>query len=233
MMSLEAKPSENDWILTSCTSSTFNIEPKNKPNPLGKIYKPLFKTEQNLFLYIKKDCSSTLSEGTDTIGDFDESLALSPDYLAMINKELNSSNMSNSNVKLTSDTVKVLSKVNIDELSFKSKFELLFNDISMLKASAVQGILAKTNFRFLAWMIFLDCLPMEKSKWTEGLNQHRKTYEKIKLEICCDPHNLMQNNELNIDHPLSQHQNSIWNKYFTHNQMKTVIIQDVIRMYIF
>ncbi|RNA28356.1 TBC1 domain family member 5-like isoform X2 [Brachionus plicatilis] len=211
-MSLEAKSNENEWILTSCTSSTINIEPKNKSNPL--------------------DSSNTLSEGTEAIGDFvsDESMTLSPENFAFINQELNSSNMSNSNVKLTSDTFKVLSKVNIDELSFKSKFELLFNDISMLKASAVQGILAKTNFRFLAWMIFLDCLPMDKSKWTESLNQHRQTYDKIKKEICCDPHKKNQTNELNFDHPLSQHQNSVWNRYFTHNQMKSVIIQDVIRI---
>lgn len=182
---------------------------------------------------IKIESPQALIEVADTISSFnsDDSMVLSPENFALINKELNSSNMSNSNVKLTSDTFKVLSKVNIDELSFKSKFELLFNDISMLKASAVQGTLAKTNFRFLAWMIFLDCLPMEKSKWIESLNQQRASYEKIKLEICCDPHQNMQTNELNFEHPLSQHPNSTWNKYFTHNQMKTIIIQDVNRMY--
>lgn len=158
-------------------------------------------------------------------------MVLNPENFALVNKELNSSNMSNSNIKLTSDTFKVLSKVNIDELSFKSKFELLFNDISMLKASAVQGILAKTNFRFLAWMIFLDCLPMEKSKWIECLSQQRASYEKIKLEICCDPHRIADTSEFNFDHPLSQNPNSTWNKYFSHNQIKALIIQDVNRMY--
>lgn len=35
-MSFEPKANENEWILTSCTSSTLNIEPKNISNPLGK-----------------------------------------------------------------------------------------------------------------------------------------------------------------------------------------------------
>lgn len=39
-MSLESKSNENEWILTSCTSSTFNIEPKNKSNPLGENPEP-------------------------------------------------------------------------------------------------------------------------------------------------------------------------------------------------
>lgn len=84
---------------------------------------------------------------------------------------------------------------------FDSKFDLLFNDLSMLKATAVQGLLGDTNFRFLAWMIFLECIPMEKISWLDSINGNRSHFEKIKKELSCDPRSL---NEDIKDHPLSQ-----------------------------
>lgn len=89
----------------------------------------------------------------------------------------------------------------MENLGFNSKVDLLFNDLGMLKASAVQGCLADTNLRFLAWMIFLECIPIDKSKWIETVKLNRDKYSKLKSELYCDPRN--QNSELLIDHPLS------------------------------
>ena len=89
---------------------------------------------------------------------------------------------------LTAETFSILSRANIDSLSFNDKFELLFNDLSMLRASAIRGQLSNTNMRCLAWMIFLGCLPMRRSEWLKELQHKRHVYDRIKEEICCDPH---------------------------------------------
>ena len=121
---------------------------------------------------------------------------------------------------LTAETFSVLSRANIDKLSFNDKFELLFNDLSMLRASAIRGQLSNTNMRCLAWMIFLGCLPMRRSEWLKELTHKRHVYERIKEEICCDPHAAPKRNSdaglehaaavgqqeqpCTADHPLSQ-----------------------------
>lgn len=81
---------------------------------------------------------------------------------------------------------------------------MLFNDLSMLKATAVQGLLGDTNFRFLAWMIFLECIPMEKVSWLESINENRLRFEKIKNDLSCDPHASIEDTSGILDHPLSQ-----------------------------
>ena len=135
------------------------------------------------------------------------------------------------NRRLTSDTIRVLSDIEINKLSF----DLLFNDISTLKASAVLGLLGKTSFRCLAWMIFLECIPTDKTKWIDSINHNRNVFERIKKEICCDPHDdsykvSEYENDGEFDHPLSQEDTSVWNKYFKNNELKSVINQDVVRV---
>lgn len=152
---------------------------------------------------------------------------------------------------LTAETLKILSSTNVDNLTLKSRFELLFNDLSMLQSCAVQGLLAKTSFRFLAWMIFLECIPFEKSEWLQCFKTNRTTFENIRSDVLCDPRNGCAGNvssngqinhdnqqmdasrldtSVNDDHPLSHEKQSIWNKYFSQNKVKCVIEQDVVRM---
>jgi hypothetical protein len=130
------------------------------------------------------------------------------------------------NKRLSSETIRVLSDIEINKLSF----DLLFNDISTLKASAVLGLLGKTSFRCLAWMIFLECIPTDKTKWIDSINHNRNVFEKIKREICCDPHDNNYKMDDNKDHPLCQDDTSVWNKYFKNNELKSVINQDVVRV---
>ena len=117
------------------------------------------------------------------------------------------------------------------EMSLSSQFDLLFNDISMLRASAVSGNLGSTSFRFLAWMIFLECIPMDKNKWIASINKNRKIYERIKQEFHCNPREESAEQK-NVDHPLSSDDDSSWKKYFDHIELKSVIIQDVIRLWV-
>ena len=111
---------------------------------------------------------------------------------------------------LSAESLKIFSKINIDNLAFNSKFDLLFNDLSMLKATAVQGLLGNTNFRFLSWMIFLECIPMEKSSWTNSIQKNRTFYNQIKSDLACDPHCSSAVLDEKFDHPLSQHKTVIY-----------------------
>lgn len=152
---------------------------------------------------------------------------------SILNQNLINNTSKQGTQTLTAETLRILSKININDLSLNSKFDLLFNDLGMLKASAVQGYLSETNFRFLAWMIFLECIPMEKNRWIAALNHNREVYRIIREDFTCDPHkssnkSLIQDGS--IDHPLSKDENSIWYRYFSQNEVKAVIIQDVNRM---
>lgn len=131
--------------------------------------------------------------------------------------------------KLNAESLKILCSVNISSLDFKNSFELLFNDMAMLKSSAVQGLLSKSNLRVISWMIFLECIPFDKSKWTESLLSNRRMYENIRSDVCCDPR---KQSDTTIDHPLSQQKESHWNKFFAQCHVKSIIMQDVIRMYV-
>jgi hypothetical protein len=118
-------------------------------------------------------------------------------------------------VKLSAETIRILSSLSVNTLSLPQRFDLLYNDASMLKAAAVQGALHKTNLRFLAWMIFLECVPMERARWCDAIAQNRRVYERVKRQLCCDPQrvecNGLDNNDnksssgtTRADHPLSQ-----------------------------
>jgi TBC1 domain family protein 5 len=196
-------------------------------------------TDNDESVYSLNSASQTLDQSS-LMNDLEESAALLHNN-STSNASHASGGSSGMNKPLTAETLRILSKINIENLSSNSKFDLLFNDVSMLKASAVQGLLKTTNFRFLAWMIFLECIPMSKDKWAESIKKNRDFFNTIREEICCDPHVVTATSsnanadtsfldDLSSDHPLSQEKSSTWNRYFWHNELKSVIIQDVNRI---
>jgi hypothetical protein len=228
---------KNDWLLDS---SEFDPNPKNTLfNNSGKKYSYiLYLTNQKKVFYFhlfdldytaKNPIDDPLNFSTDDETDTFSSQSRKKELklitsnsnfsLSNVFKEITPTSSSvnqlhisnaNKNLSLTAETLKIFSSVNIENLEFNSKFDLLFNDLSMLKATAVQGLLGNTNFRFLAWMIFLECIPMEKTFWISSIQNNRLSYEKIKIDLTCEPRkqkNLSADpNE--IDHPLSQ-QNTV------------------------
>ena len=110
-----------------------------------------------------------------------------------------------SHTPLSAETFQILSAVIIETIPFDIQFELLFNDLSMLRAAAIKGLLGQTRLRCLGWMIFLGYLPMDKTLWQQELFHKRAIYEKIRREMCCDPHQAPKYGQRNFfDHPLSQ-----------------------------
>lgn len=113
------------------------------------------------------------------------------------------------------------------ESKLDNLFNVLFSDLNGLKMAASLGQLENTNLRTMAWMVLMECLPIDTDKWPATIDQNRAVYTQLKKEICCDPH---QSSSHVMDHPLSESIDSDWNKYFLHNEMKSIIYQDVIRM---
>jgi len=70
---------------------------------------------------------------------------------------------------------------------------------------------------------------MDKSKWITSISKNRHIYERIKHEFNCNPREESGEQET-VDHPLSSDDDSTWKKYFDHIELKSVIIQDVIRL---
>jgi hypothetical protein len=111
-------------------------------------------------------------------------------------------------------------------------FDFLFNDLSVLKEAAVHGQLENTNLRTLSWMIFLGCLPANRSLWKECLLQNRMFYENMKADKRSyqDFRGISNNSIEQENHPLSFNPNSKWSKYFFVEERKKLIYQDVKRM---
>jgi hypothetical protein len=117
-------------------------------------------------------------------------------------------------------------------------FKLLFGDLNILKEAAIHGQLENTNLRTLAWMIFLKCIPINKSEWKTSIDLNRSFYEKIKAKTCSDPSEnendfsaCSRDQEILLDyHPLSSDPNNKWTRYFIEKEKKSLIFQDVMRM---
>ncbi len=217
-------PKNNDWLLDS---TEFNPTAKSEPStPLAHANSSVISTSfchpddyDFIVSQIEANIAGTISTHQQSIISTSKSLTQPQQHQPKTDR-------------LTAETLRIFSSINIENLSFTSKFDLLFNDLSMLKATAVQGLLGDTNFRFLSWMIFLECVPMEKNSWLDVIGQNRLDYERIKKELACDPQLVKNSSEwaVNFDHPLSQDETSVWNNYFEQNRVKSVIIQDVNRI---
>ncbi|XP_063360798.1 TBC1 domain family member 5 [Cydia amplana] len=95
--------------------------------------------------------------------------------------------------------------------------------LECLKAAAVQHKLQRP--RSLAWAILLNALPPPNADIAGSLKTHRNFYNDIKSKLSMDPRNVIG------DDPLSQNDESAWNQHFCDNELKALILQDVVRTF--
>ncbi|GLV40978.1 TBC1 domain family member 5 [Carabus blaptoides fortunei] len=96
-----------------------------------------------------------------------------------------------------------------------------------LQKEALQGKLRASKFRSVCWYVLLNVLPENSKKWLDHIYKLRITYNKIKQKLSCDP----WTNKTANDDPLSQSDNSLWNKHFCDEELRSVIKQDVVRTF--
>jgi len=104
--------------------------------------------------------------------------------------------------------------------------------IDKLKRNAFSGNLGTKVFRSVCWRLFWDCLPEEKDKWCNEALRFREDYNKIRNKYVVDPYDKSnEGDNTEIHHPLSQAEDSVWHKYFQDNELRTMIMQDLDRLF--
>ncbi|XP_037945832.1 TBC1 domain family member 5 homolog A-like [Teleopsis dalmanni] len=96
-----------------------------------------------------------------------------------------------------------------------------------VKEHAFKGDLKISKFRSVYWALLLRVLNTDHRSWQQQREQQRKRYAQLEKEFVKNPHDM----NLSNDDPLSQSTQSVWNQYFSDQELFTVIRQDVIRTF--
>uniref|UniRef100_A0A2C9L1G2 Rab-GAP TBC domain-containing protein n=1 Tax=Biomphalaria glabrata TaxID=6526 RepID=A0A2C9L1G2_BIOGL len=116
--------------------------------------------------------------------------------------------------------------------SYSTEWEKLFNTPDMmkkLKEKSMEGELRSSRFRSLIWKLFLEVLPPSKEEWVEKTKQSRNKFEDLKNKLIVNPRKAVDSVDITLNNPLSQDEESPWNKFFQDNELRLTIKQDVIR----
>ncbi|XP_076456116.1 TBC1 domain family member 5-like isoform X2 [Babylonia areolata] len=105
------------------------------------------------------------------------------------------------------------------------------NYLRWLRGQAIAGDLRPCRFRSICWRLFLEVLPEDMSVWSEKAHQDRMKYETLKCKLITNPRRAVDSVNVMINNPLSQDEESPWNKFFQDNELRLTIKQDVIRTY--
>ncbi|XP_067617440.1 TBC1 domain family member 5 [Eurosta solidaginis] len=110
---------------------------------------------------------------------------------------------------------------------WQSLLKYLDEDPEHIREQAFQGDLKVSKFRSIYWSLLLRVLNTDYRSWKEQREKQRKRYEKLKDEFIKDPHDI----QIPDDNPLSQSEESVWNQYFSDQELFAVISQDVVRTF--
>ncbi|CAG9559631.1 unnamed protein product [Danaus chrysippus] len=92
-----------------------------------------------------------------------------------------------------------------------------------LKKAAIEQRLAKP--RSLAWAVLLNAVPPPSGDILLSIQGHRNFYEDLRKKLSLDPRSVIG------DDPLSQNDESAWKQHFCDNELKALILQDVVRTF--
>ncbi|XP_041971236.1 TBC1 domain family member 5 [Aricia agestis] len=104
-------------------------------------------------------------------------------------------------------------------------YDLQFPTWSMeyLKKAATNQKLVRPHS--LAWAILLNAIPPPSGDIVISIKGHRNFYNDLRAKLSMDPRNVIG------DDPLSQSDKSAWKQHFCDNELKALILQDVVRTY--
>ncbi|BFZ22195.1 hypothetical protein BsWGS_25234 [Bradybaena similaris] len=118
--------------------------------------------------------------------------------------------------------------------SYSTEWENLFNRPDMmkkLKERALEGNLRSSRFRSVIWKLFLEVLPSQTSSWIDKTKKSRNKFEELKNRLIVNPRKAVDSVDISLNNPLSQDEESPWNKFFQDNELRLTIKQDVIRTF--
>ncbi|KAL3836821.1 hypothetical protein ACJMK2_022234 [Sinanodonta woodiana] len=118
--------------------------------------------------------------------------------------------------------------------SYSIEWEKLFtkpNYMRHLRNYAIKGNLRSSRFRSIAWKLFLEVLPDNMSQWQTNTLNYRQKYTDLKNKLIVNPRKEVDAVDLSVNNPLSQEEESPWNRFFQDNELRLTIKQDVIRTF--
>ncbi|XP_064644314.1 TBC1 domain family member 5-like isoform X2 [Lineus longissimus] len=119
--------------------------------------------------------------------------------------------------------------------SYCDEWERLFglkDYLKGLRSLGLDGLLRSSRFRSVCWRLYLDVLPEDRTKWIQKTRELRAEYAELKEKLILNPRKEMEEDQdLIFNNPLSQDQESPWNRFFQDNELRLTIKQDVIRTY--
>ncbi|CAH0725358.1 unnamed protein product, partial [Brenthis ino] len=104
-------------------------------------------------------------------------------------------------------------------------YDLQFPTWSMenLKKAAEEQKLFRP--RSLAWAVLLNAIPPPSGDILMSIRGHRNFYDDLQKKLSMDPRAVIG------DDPLSQNDESAWKQHFCDNELKALILQDVVRTF--
>lgn len=119
--------------------------------------------------------------------------------------------------------------------SYSTEWERLFGKPNFLKAlrdHGLRGNLRSSRFRSICWKLYLEVLHEDKSQWLVKTQEWRQKYDDLKNNLIINPRKAVDSaHDLSLNNPLSQDEESPWNRFFQDNELRLTIKQDVIRTY--
>merc|ERR1712137_436676 len=104
--------------------------------------------------------------------------------------------------------------------------------IQFARSQALGGTLQHSPLRSLCWRLFLGIIPegSDLSTWSSMIKEQRQAYTELKEEYLINPYEETSENLL-VNNPLSQVEDSPWQTYFQNKELQNEIVQDLIRTY--
>ncbi|XP_076090911.1 TBC1 domain family member 5-like isoform X11 [Mytilus galloprovincialis] len=118
--------------------------------------------------------------------------------------------------------------------TYSTEWEKLYtkpNYRRLLKHYAMHGYLRSSRFRSVSWKVFLEVLPDDVNLWVSKTREWRNKFDDLKNSLIVNPRKAVDHIDLCVNNPLSQADESPWNRFFQDNELRLTIKQDVIRTF--
>ncbi|XP_799336.2 TBC1 domain family member 5 isoform X2 [Strongylocentrotus purpuratus] len=105
--------------------------------------------------------------------------------------------------------------------------------LQVVKQEGKKGRLRSSRFRSICWKIYLDCLPEDRTAWLQSVRENRKKYDGFREQHIHSTKEGLRDRAMDptLNNPLSQMEESPWNRFFQDKDCRTEIKQDVVRCF--
>ncbi|CAH1772711.1 unnamed protein product [Owenia fusiformis] len=118
--------------------------------------------------------------------------------------------------------------------SYSAEWDRMFhcpNYLKDLKLQGLEGNLRSSRFRSVCWKLYLETLPENIDDWISETRQRRADYDHMRRKYIINPRSDSVEENLVVNNPLSQIDESPWNRFFLDNELRLTIKQDVVRTF--